>query len=128
MSRRVTICSFLTWPSSYGVHPSVAMMQAWITGLHQKTGRTFPGRKPSRAEFNEGIVSKLGAPGTNFFGGSGGCPNQRLERAYNGASKIGGFPHGDEIRGWGTLSWWASGVWATGSVTDLRSSTCTKVE
>src|SRR5271157_504415 len=53
MSRRVTICSFLTWPSSYGVHPSVAMMQAWITGLHQKTGRTFPGRKPSRAEFNE---------------------------------------------------------------------------
>src|SRR5271157_3406050 len=79
-------------------------------------------------DVNEGIISKLGAPGTNFFGGSGGCPNQRLERAYNGASKIGGFPHGDEIRGWGTLSWWASGVWATGSVTDLRSSTCTKVE
>ncbi len=25
----------------YGVHPSVAMMQAWITGLQQKTGRTL---------------------------------------------------------------------------------------
>jgi len=25
----------------YSVHPSVAMMQAWIAGLHQKTGRTL---------------------------------------------------------------------------------------
>ncbi len=25
----------------YGVHPSVAMMQAWTAGLHQKTGRTL---------------------------------------------------------------------------------------
>ena len=25
----------------YSVHPSVAMMQAWTAGLHQKTGRTL---------------------------------------------------------------------------------------